>query len=103
MLLLTLRGTGSSWRSTGAVAPVPAAVTEFSYLLFDGTDFFIIGRQGATQTTSIARVPPGGPPVIVATLPYQSSGLAVDDACVYFGTPTGIFSLHKGAQNVVVP
>ena len=92
--------------SPASVGSLPGPVANPSVLLFDGTSFFALGTTGpyATANAAIARVPQqGGGPVIVATLPPSSAGLAVDDACVYFSTSTGLFSLLKNSQGVVVP
>jgi hypothetical protein len=73
-------------------------------LVFDGTNFFVSGTAGTpTGPGTIARVArQGGPQVVVATLP-SSGPIAVDDACVYFATSTGIFSLQKNVEGVVLP
>ncbi len=73
-------------------------------LVYDGTNFFVAGTAGAsTGTGAIARVPrQGGPQVVVATLP-SAGPIAVDEACVYFATSTGIFSLQKNAEGIVLP
>lgn len=113
-------GATACWMAGGAIEQMDPAggtvtalaslaggpVADPSILLFDGTNFFVLGSAGsyATANAAIARVPAkGGAPVVVATLPPSSAGLAVDDACVYFGTSTGIFSLLKDAEGVVVP
>jgi hypothetical protein len=113
-------GTNACWIAGGAIEqmdPAGGTVTALaslpsgplaqpSTLLYDGTNFFVLGTTGPyiTANAAIARVPAkGGAAVIVATLPPLSAGLAVDDACVYFGTSTGIFSLLKDTEGVVVP
>lgn len=112
-------GADACWMAGGAIeqmdlaggtatplATLSGPVADSSTLLYDGTNFFVLGTSGpyTTANAAIARVPAkGGAPVIVATLPPLSTGLAVDDACVYFGTSTGIFSLLKDSQGVVVP
>jgi hypothetical protein len=112
-------GADACWMAGGAIEqmdPAEGEVTALaslaggpvaapSTLLYDGTNFFVLGSSGSyAANAAIARVPAkGGAPVVVATLPPSSRGLAVDDACVYFGTSTGIFSLLKDAEGVVVP
>lgn len=86
------------------VATLSGPVAFPSGLAFDGTSFFVAGQTSSAATSSaIVTVPvSGGPQVVVATLP-SSSAIAVDDACVYFSTSTGIFSLLKSARGAVVP
>jgi hypothetical protein len=87
-----------------AMAVVPDAVFEPSALLFDGTDFFVMGSSRTADATLIVRISPeSGTAVIVVNLPFASGGLAVDDACVYFGTPSGTYSLLKSAEGAGVP
>lgn len=77
-------------------------------LAFDGTNFFALGTTTSPNTSSsaaIERIVPGGAPVTVANIPassYYSGGFAVDDACVYFTTSTGIYSLSSSATGVAV-
>lgn len=90
--------------AVATTATVTGPVAAPTGLVFDGMNFFVVGTAGtSTGTAAIARVPrQGGPQVVVATLP-SSGPIAVDDACVYFATPTGIFSLQKNAEGVVLP
>ena len=85
--------------------PIPGQVS----LSFDGTNFFGVAESDpgtSARTVTIERVPQqGGASVTVAILPpsaYNAAVLAVDDACVYFNTPTGIYSLSSSAQGVSV-
>jgi hypothetical protein len=79
-------------------------------VVFDGTTFFIEGTYAEEVSTglgtmAIARVPgDGGPSVRLVTVPESHGGgaLAVDDACVYFASSAGIFSLAKTAEGAVV-
>jgi hypothetical protein len=79
-------------------------------VVFDGTTFFIEGTYAEEVSTglgtmAIARVPgDGGPSVRLVTVPetYGGGALAVDDACVYFASSAGIFSLAKSAEGAVV-
>jgi hypothetical protein len=91
--------TAGSWTMIG----LSGSVVDPSGLVFDGKSFFLVGGSSAAAGAAIVSVPSqGGPEFVVATL--SSAGpIAVDDACVYFGTPTGIFSLLKNADGVVVP
>jgi hypothetical protein len=108
---------GACWLGTGVIYQVDPAVgplTPFavlsgpvaaaSGLAFDGTSFFVSGQSGSTAGSSaIVSLPlAGGAQVVVATLP-SSTAIAVDDACVYFSTSTGIFSLLKSAVGAVIP
>jgi hypothetical protein len=73
-------------------------------VVFDGTTFFIEGTTRAwntgSQTATIVKVPgQGGPSVPLVT---GGGALAVDDACVYFASSSGIFSLAKTAEGAVV-
>ncbi len=110
-------GASACWLGTGVVyqidpssgplatlAALTGPVADPSGLVYDGTNFFVSGQSGRTATSSsIVSVPgQGGAEVVVATLPSESS-IAVDDACVYFATSTGIFSLLKSAQGIVIP
>jgi hypothetical protein len=110
-------GAAACWLGTGeidqidpasgpatTVAVLTGAVASASGLAFDGTTFFVSGQSSPTATSSaIVSVPGGGgAQTVVATLP-SSTAIAVDDACVYFSTSTGIFSLLKSAQGIVVP
>jgi hypothetical protein len=103
-------GTGVIYQIDPTVGPLsPLAllsgpVAAPSGLAFDGTNFFVSGQSGPTATSSaIVSVPAqGGAGTVVATLP-SSSAIAVDDACVYFSTSTGIFSLLKSATGAVIP
>jgi hypothetical protein len=76
-------------------------------MVSDGRSFFIEGALRATNGTStIARVSAnGGPPAPLVTIPetYALGGLAVDDACVYFSTSNGIFSVAKTVVGESVP
>ncbi len=86
-----------------SVSGGPAAEAEL--FAFDGTNFFVLGTSAGSAAAAIERIsPPGGAPVIVANLPsFNDAGpFAVDDACVYFSTPAGIYSLSSSAQGVSV-
>jgi hypothetical protein len=90
--------------TVATTATLGGPVAAPTMLAFDGTNFFVAGTAGtSTGTAAIARVPrQGGPQVVVATLP-SAGPIAVDDACVYFASSTGIFSLQKNAEGVVLP
>ena len=87
-----------------ALATLTGPVAAPSGLAFDGTNFFVSGQSGPSAGSSaIVSIPGGGgAEVVVAMLP-SSSAIAVDDACVYFSTSTGIFSLLKSATGAVIP
>jgi len=75
-------------------------------LLSDGTNFFVVVSPGNSyNNTAIERAPlQGGAAATVATLSSSTVlGLAADDACLYFSTQTGIYSLLKSAEGVVIP
>jgi hypothetical protein len=110
-------GASACWLATGeidqidptsgplaTIATLSGPVASPASLVYDGTSFFVEGQSGpAAVTSSIVSVPgQGGAQVLVATLP-SSGAIAVDDACVYFSTSTGIFSLLKSAQGAVIP
>jgi hypothetical protein len=110
-------GANACWLGTGVIyqidptagplttlAALTGPVAAPSGLAFDGTNFFVSGQSGPTATSSaIVSVPAeGGTETVVAMLP-SSSAIAVDDACVYFSTSTGIFSLLKSATGAVIP
>ena len=66
---------------------------------FDGTSFFMMGSRG------LVRFPAdGGDPVILVNTPNtaSSAAVAVDDECVYWSNPQGIFSLAKVAQGSIL-
>ena len=91
----------------GPVATVAALTGPVGYptgLAFDGTTFFVSGQSSPTAISSaiVSVRASGGAQVLVATLP-SSSAIAVDDACLYFSTSTGIFSLLKSAMGAVIP
>jgi hypothetical protein len=115
-------GVNACWLANGAVQEIdpigggvstPASlsgglVMNPMFFAFDGTNFFVLGTSTSTASGDMAieRIPPGGAPVTVANLPssqFSLSGFAVDDACVYFTTPAGIYSLSSSAEGVVVP
>lgn len=86
-----------------SVSGGPAADADL--FAFDGTNFFVLGTSAGSAAAAIERIsPPGGAPVIVANLPsfYDAGPFAVDDACVYFSTPAGIYSLSSSAESVSV-
>ncbi len=80
------------------------SVAEPSGLVFDGKTFFVVGVGGSSAASAaIVSVPSqGGVQNVVAILPSPGP-IAVDDACVYFSTSTGIFSLLKNSAGVVIP
>jgi len=96
--------------TTGAVSTIASessALYPF-YFAFDGTDFFVLAVSGnASSSAAIQRFSGlDAAPVTVANLPSSDAntgGFAVDDACVYFTTGAGIYSLSKSAQDVSVP
>jgi hypothetical protein len=93
--------------ATGAVTlaiTLTGSVAQPLGLVYDGATFFVVGQNNASATSAaIVSVPgSGGAQNVVAILPAPGP-IAVDDACVYFSTSTGIFSLQKGSQSVVVP
>jgi hypothetical protein len=95
--------------TVSAVASLPDPVAGPTYLLFDGTSFFVVGSTWVIPPSgsiwTIERIPQqGGTAVAVATVPQSSilTGFAVDDACVYFSTPGGIYSLASSAEGVTV-
>lgn len=76
---------------TGPLAAVRGVV-------FDATNFYVIGYDSAFKTASLGRVPAdGGCPVFLVTMPPWGS-VAVDDECVYWANSQGIFNLAKTAQ-----
>ena len=86
---------------SGGPAPYPF------YFAFDGTDFFVLAVSGsAPASAAIERFSGlGAAPVIVANLPpsyVNTGGFAVDDACVYFTTAAGLYSLSSSAEGVSV-
>ena len=99
--------------TSGAVstlASVSSGTPAFAqYFAFDGTNFFVLGKSVASGSTAAAieRISPqDGTAVTVANLPasdYNLGGFAVDDACVYFTTAAGIYSLSSSAVGVSVP
>jgi hypothetical protein len=110
-------GAAACWLGTGVIyqidpsagpltplATLTGPVADPSGLAFDGTDFFVSGQSGPSAASSaIVSIPAqGGAQVVVANLP-SSTAIAVDDACVYFSTSTGIFSLLKSATGAVIP
>jgi hypothetical protein len=110
-------GADACWLGTGVVyqidptsgplatlAALTGPVASPSGLAFDGVSFFVSGQSGPTDTNSaVVSLPAaGGAQVVVATLP-SAGVMAVDDACVYFSTSTGIFSLLKSATGAVIP
>jgi hypothetical protein len=97
----------------GALTPVaglPDSVAGANALLFDGSSFFVVGStvlppSSGDSIWTIERIPPQGAPAAVATVPQSALGdIALDDACLYVATPTGIYSLSTSATDgVVVP
>ena len=96
--------------ASGAISMLPGGpIPGQLFLSFDGTNFFGVAESDpaiSAKNVTIERVPQqGGPSVTVAILPpsaYNDAVLAVDDACVYFTAPTGIYSLSSSAQGVSV-
>ena len=87
--------------SSATTAPYPF------YFAFDGTDFFVLAVSGnAAASAAIQRFSGlGAAPVTVANLPpsyLNTGGFAVDDACVYFTTAAGLYSLSSSAEGVSV-
>ena len=80
------------------------SVAEPSGLVFDGKTFFVVGvGSSSAGSAAIVSVPSqGGVQTVVAILPSPGP-IAADDACVYFSTSTGIFSLLKNSAGVVIP
>ena len=82
---------------------------------FDGATFFVGGSEYSSLSGTarivdrgaIARIPQqGGLPVDVVVTGRGSSvgpSFAVDDECLYYSTPTGIYSVYKAAENAVTP
>jgi hypothetical protein len=110
-------GASACWLGTGVIYQIDPAtgplttlanltgpVAAPSGLAYDGTSSFVSGQSGPTATSSAIVSVSGasGAQVVVAMLP-SSSAIAVDDACVYFSTSTGIFSLLKSATGAVIP
>jgi len=96
--------------TTGVISALPGGPIpgELSFS-FVGNNFFGVAESDpvTSANVTIERVPQqGGASVTVVVLPAADDsigGLAVDDACVYFTTPSGIYSLSSGATGVVVP
>ena len=109
-------GSNACWLAAGEIdqvdltagPPTTIALNESvampSGLVFDGKTFFVVG-VGSTSAAraAIVSVPSqGGGQTVVAILPSPGP-IAADDACVYFSTSTGIFSLLKNSAGVVIP
>ncbi|HEY4395875.1 MAG TPA: hypothetical protein VGP64_17545 [Polyangia bacterium] len=110
-------GASACWLGTGVIYQIDPAtgplttlanltgpVAAPSGLAYDGTSSFVSGQSGpiATSSAIVSVSGASGAQVVVAMLP-SSSAIAVDDACVYFSTSTGIFSLLKSATGAVIP
>ncbi len=67
--------------------------------VFDGTDFFETVACDACFGT-LLRVPASGAPVITMG---EGTYAAVDDECVYFSNPTGIYSVQKSYTQPLPP
>jgi hypothetical protein len=92
---------------TTAVALPNWPFTGPASLLSDGTNFFVVVSLASNSFTNVAidRAPlQGGAAVTVVTLPSSTIlATAVDDTCLYFSTPTGVYSLAKSAEGVTIP
>jgi hypothetical protein len=97
--------------TSGAVSTVASAPRDSAansrFFAFDGTNFFIlVVSDSAPPGATIQRFSGvGAAPVIVANLSpsyLNTGGLAVDDACVYFTTAAGLYSLSSSAEGVSV-
>jgi hypothetical protein len=92
--------------TTRTIAEVTGRFSDTRNMVSDGATLFIEGTSMVSGQKTIARVANDGTPAIpVVTIPndLRDSALAVDDACVYFATPTGIFSVAKTAVRATVP
>ncbi len=75
-------------------------------LAFDGTNFYAtafggssgtFGSYGPASAPGLVRIPAaGGSPTVLVN--GNVTAVAVDDQCVYWAGPSGIFSLAKTAQ-----
>jgi hypothetical protein len=81
------------------VATLTGAVADAYDIAFDGSNFYVIGTDDA-DGQSLERIPSdGGCPVVLARMPYgDRPAVSVDDECVYWSNPEGIFSLATTAD-----
>jgi hypothetical protein len=80
---------------------VPAGLFPIRDFVFDGMHFFMLtGHSDETTPVQLARLNlDGSDPAILATMsPGMSGAVAVDDECVYWSNPLGIFNLAKTAE-----
>jgi hypothetical protein len=108
--LLEIDPMGGPANTLAQLTPQLEGVSEIA---FDGRTFFVAGAMwppSAPEVTVqlsgvIGRVPrEGGPAVAVVTAPASHiDTLAVDDECIYFAAPPGIFSVAKTVEGTVVP
>jgi hypothetical protein len=81
------------------VATLTGAVADAYDIAFDGSNFYAIGTDSA-GTENLERIPSdGGCPVVLARMPYgDRPAVSVDDECVYWSNPEGIFSVATTAD-----
>lgn len=83
----------------GGLKTLPNAPYSPWSFVFDGTDFFETVACDACFGT-LLRVPASGAPVITMG---EGTYAAVDDECVYFSNPTGIYSVQKSYMQPLPP
>ena len=109
-------GSDACWIDDGAGAvaridPAGGTVTRLftpetaRFAVFDGAHFFVMisamSQGEVTGATSLVRMDADGThPSVLVTMP-RGNALAVDDECVYWSNPAGVFSLAKSAQGPI--
>ena len=97
-----------------AIADLSSHFFRADGVAFDGATFFVSGSAYSPVSSTvriadkgaIARVPwQGGSPIdVVVTARGSNVGpFTVDDECLYYSTPTGIYSVSKAATGAVSP
>jgi hypothetical protein len=76
----------------GGMTTLPGAPYAPWSFLFDGTDFFETVACDVCFGGPLLRIPASGAPVVTMG---AGTYAAVDDTCVYYSTPDGIFSMAK--------
>jgi hypothetical protein len=71
--------------------------TEPHGLVFDGTDFFFTVGAGGL---ALFRVPSAGGTAAVVESEVGISGVAFDEACIYWSSVSGIWSLARSTADV---
>jgi hypothetical protein len=80
----------------GSVTTLAGDLSQPHDLVFDGTSFFVSTGGGGL---ALYRIPAtGGQPVLIHGAANLSS-LALDDACLYWSSATGIYSWALSAAN----